>query len=639
LWVLKLEGTSVAAPGLLDAVERRKTLSTRAGTHVTTETKLGEPINELLQGALKKRLKASLRDVFGIDSLRPGQEEVIQSVLDGRDTLAVMPTGAGKSLCYQLPALQLGGLTLVVSPLISLMKDQSDKLRESGIAAVALHSGLSAADERQAIRDIDSGESRFLFLTPERLAKPDFVEMLSEHGKPEVQLVVIDEAHCISQWGHDFRPAFVEMLQSIKALGRPPVLALTATATPAVVADILRELDMKDAQVINTGVYRDNLVFAVEQLTNPKEKRTRLHERIQALEGTGIVYCSTVAECNAVHAELVEAGIEAGRYNGKMSASERTAAQDAFMDNRCRVMVATNAFGMGIDKPDIRFVIHHQMPGSLEAYYQEAGRAGRDGGKAHCILLFELKDKQVQQFFLSGRYPSVETLTRGADALQKLARENDRKIVDTPIDALHEALPDIGKNKLRTVLSVLQEMRMLRSTRKGSVTVLDNDAPHDMQEAAQRFTKMAAHDREVLERMIGYAQSGRCRWRILLDYFHAHLDATRLQKHISSTPDELDGGVCCKCDNCVSPPTVTPSARELLEPVSKLVSKPVSKSKRIAKIWNPGDAVQVRKYGTGHVEMMSGDRVAVSFPDGETRTFIARYVKAAHSPKGETDHG
>ncbi len=590
------------------------------GTHVTTESKLGKPIKELLQGTLKKRLKASLHDVFGIDALRPGQEEVIRSVLDGHDTLAVMPTGAGKSLCYQLPALQLGGLTLVVSPLISLMKDQSDKLRESSIAAVALHSGLSAADERQAIRDIHSGESRFLFLTPERLAKPDFVEMLNERGKPGTQLIVIDEAHCISQWGHDFRPAFVEMLQSIKALGRPPVLALTATATPAVVEDILRELDMKDAQVINTGVYRDNLVFAVEQLTNPKEKRTRLLERIQALEGTGIVYCSTVAECNAVHAELMEAGIEAQRYNGKMSASERTAAQDAFMENRCRVMVATNAFGMGIDKPDIRFVIHHQMPGSLEAYYQEAGRAGRDGAEAHCILLFELKDKQVQQFFLSGRYPSVETLTRCADALRKLASGNERKLIDTPIDSLHEALPEIGLNKLRTVLSVLQDMRMIRRTRKGSVTVLDTDAPHDMQEAAQRFTQRAAHDREVLERMIGYAQRGQCRWRILLDYFHAHLDAARLHEAVLSMPDELDGGVCCKCDNCVSPPTVVPSPRELQQPAST--------PKRAAKVWNPGDAVQVRKYGNGHVEMMSGDRVAVLFPDGETRTFIARYVKA-----------
>lgn len=593
---------------------------------MTTETKLDKPLSELLQGTLKKRLNASLRDVFGLDALRPGQEQVIRSVMDGRDTLAVMPTGAGKSLCYQLPALQLGGLTLVVSPLISLMKDQSDKLRESGIAAVALHSGLSAEEERQAIRDIDSGDSRFLFLTPERLAKADFVEMLNERdkdGKPEVQLIVIDEAHCISQWGHDFRPAFVEMLQSIKALGRPPVLALTATATPAVVADILRELDMKDAQVINTGVYRDNLRFAVEQLTNPREKRTRLLERIAALDGTGIVYCSTVAECNAVHVELVEAGIEAERYNGRMSASERTAAQDAFMENRCRVMVATNAFGMGIDKPDIRFVIHHQMPGSLEAYYQEAGRAGRDGGEAHCILLFELKDKQVQQFFLSGRYPGAETLARCADALRRLARESERKTIHAPVDALHEALPDIGVNKLRTVLLVLQDMRILRRTSKGAVIVLSDGVPHDMEEAAQRFTAMAAHDREVLERMIGYAQSGQCRWRILLDYFHAHLDAARLHGSTSSMPDELDGGVCCKCDNCVSPPTVMPSPRELQQPAST--------PGRAVKTWHPGDAVQVRKYGAGKVELVSGDRVAVSFPDGETRTFIARYVKAARS--------
>ena len=387
----------------------------------TLET-LEQPGGASASNTLSRRLQKTLSDVFGIDRLRPGQHEVISSVLAGADTLAIMPTGAGKSLCYQLPGIELGGLILVVSPLISLMKDQSDHLRrEAGIPATVLNSALSAADERQALEDIATGDARFLFVTPERLANADFVAMLKEMALP--RMIVIDEAHCISQWGHDFRPAFVEMIHSAKALGRPPLLALTATATPSVIADILDELDMPDANVFNTGVYRDNLRFGVEQFTNSQEKIARLIEKVKQLAGSGIVYCATVAECEAVHAALVGAEIAAGRYNGKMSGAERTAAQDAFMQDQCRIMVATNAFGMGIDKPDIRFVIHYQMPGSLEAYYQEAGRAGRDGEQADCMLFLSLKISKSAVF--SGRQVSQRGIGRtySGRAPKYLARE------------------------------------------------------------------------------------------------------------------------------------------------------------------------------------------------------------------------
>jgi ATP-dependent DNA helicase RecQ len=241
-----------------------------------------EPLADLLNSMLKKRLRASLHEVFGIDSLRPGQEAVIRNVLRRADTLAIMPTGAGKSLCYQLPALYLGGLTLVVSPLISLMKDQLEKLLEAGIPAASLNSSLSASEEKQAIAAVTEGECRILFVTPERLIKEDFIAMLDAGEKVRVALVVVGDANCISQWGHDFRPAFVEMLHSIKALGRPPILALTATATPAVMTDILHQLGMNNASVVNTGVYRANLRFAVEPFTNPHEKRTRLVDEVRA---------------------------------------------------------------------------------------------------------------------------------------------------------------------------------------------------------------------------------------------------------------------------------------------------------------------------------------------------------------------
>ncbi len=400
---------------------------------------------------LDRALDNALRKVFGFPHLRPGQEEVIRSVLDGCDTLAVMPTGAGKSLCYQLPALEFEGMTLVVSPLISLMRDQASKLDEAGIAATVLNSTLSAGDERDAMDAIAQGAVRICFVTPERLADDSFLATLTGEGMPEVPLVVIDEAHCISPWGHDFRPAYVELAHAIRTLGAPPMLALTVTATPEVVADIVNELRMRHANVIHTGVYCENLHFAVEQMTNPEDRRRRAIELASTLEGSGIIYCATVAECDALHAALVEANVVAERYHGKLAAGARSAAQDTFMDNRARVMVATNAFGMGIDKPDIRFVLHAQMPGSLDAYYQEAGR---DSEPARCILLFEMKDKQVQQFFLGERYSSADTLRRIGvrrigETTQRLTREQDTATLDKPFERLHKALPDIGMNKLR----------------------------------------------------------------------------------------------------------------------------------------------------------------------------------------------
>ena len=599
-----------------------------------------EPRADSLNSTLKKRLRESLHEVFGIDSLRPGQEAVVRNVLRRADTLAIMPTGAGKSLCYQLPALYLGGLTLVISPLISLMKDQLEKLLEAGIPAALLNSSLSASEEKQALDAVTGGECRILFVTPERLIKEDFVAMLDTGEKAKVALVVVDEAHCISQWGHDFCPAFVEMLHSIKALGRPPILALTATATPAVMTDILHQLGMDNASVVNTGVYRANLRFAVERFTNPHEKRIRLLEKVRELEGAGIVYCSTVAECNAVHAALLDAGVDAQRYNGKMSTSDRAQAQDSFMESRARVMVATNAFGMGIDKPDIRFVIHAQMPGSLEAYYQEAGRAGRDGEPADCILLFELKDKHVQQFFLGGRYPDVEQILRIAQALRSLAGENDGQAIEQPVDALHEALPDIGTSKLRTALSLMREIAMLRRTRRGAVKLhacnADQHADERLREAAKRYTAMAENDRDILERMIGYAQSAQCRWRIVLAYFATQMVNIGTSRTAASSEyshgdaganirDELNGGTCGTCDNCMAPPMITPGPREMRE--AQHDTQHDQFPARKTRTWQVGDEVRVSRYGAGVVKLASGERVAVTFPDGQTRTFISRYLR------------
>jgi len=362
-----------------------------------------------------------LRRTFRLQRLRQGQREVIESVLAGRDTLAIMPSGAGKSLCYQLPTLQMRGTTIVVSPLIALMKDQSDKLEERGVDAAAVNSALSARERREAMRRIRRREADFIFTTPEQLANPGVLATLKENP---VDLFVVDEAHCITQWGHDFRRAYLELGAALRALGNPTLLALTATATPDVIEDIGRQLGRPRMRVLNAGVYRPNLYFEVLQTTNPTEKRQALLEVVRS-GGTGIVYCATVREAKAVHGWLVAQGEDAELYHGALGGRSRSERQDAFMGGAVRTMVATNAFGMGIDRPDIRYVVHYQLPGSLEAYYQEAGRAGRDGEEARCTLLYDHADRRVQLYFARKRskVELIAAYARGTQCRWKMILE------------------------------------------------------------------------------------------------------------------------------------------------------------------------------------------------------------------------
>ncbi|HGF8059531.1 TPA: DNA helicase RecQ [Enterococcus faecium] len=337
-----------------------------------------------------------LKQYFGYDEFRPGQKEIIQKVIDQENVLGIMPTGSGKSICYQLPSLLLDGLTVVVSPLISLMKDQVDAANQLGIPATFINSSLDGYETARRFQEIDRQQYRLLYIAPERFIMPDFIQAMNRWN---VCMIAIDEAHCISQWGHDFRPSYLQMAKQLDQLpNRPVIVALTATATIQVAADIKRLLKIPDGNHIQTGFGRENLRF---QVVKDQKKEQYLVEYLKINKNqSGIIYAATRKEVDRIYHLLKKFGFSIGRYHGGLKENERTAMQEAFLYDRLQLIAATNAFGMGINKSNVRFVIHYQIPGSLEAYYQEAGRAGRDGLSSEAILLFAPQDIQVQKFFI-----------------------------------------------------------------------------------------------------------------------------------------------------------------------------------------------------------------------------------------------
>ena len=406
------------------------------------------------------RLPDLLKQYYGFSNFRPGQQEAINGVLLNRDVIVIMPTGGGKSLCYQLPALALEGITLVVSPLIALMKDQVDSLVQRNIPATFINSALSTEETAQRLEDISAGNYKLVYIAPERFYNTDFTTRL---GQIKISLFAIDEAHCISQWGHDFRPSYMRLRDAIELVGRPPVIALTATATPEVREDIIRQLGVEGPLEIVTGFARPNLQFGVSEAADSQKASIVLDILTSLGDASGIIYVGTRAKADELLEVLLGAGIEAVGYHAGMQSEERKWVQDNFMAGKAQVIVATNAFGMGIDKKDIRFVIHYDLPGTIEAYYQEAGRAGRDGKPSVCLLLYNPKDRYLREFFIRGDNPAPELVHQVYDCLLGYGQN---RILLTYSDLKKAVGDDSPEMAIGTSLKILERAGYIRRARE-----------------------------------------------------------------------------------------------------------------------------------------------------------------------------
>jgi ATP-dependent DNA helicase RecQ len=461
-------------------------------------------------------LTATLRTRFGFAAFRPGQAKAIESLLAGEHALVVMPTGAGKSLIYQLTALLRPGLTLVISPLIALMKDQVDGLSRQRIEAAYINSALPADEQSRRLRALAAGAYRLAYVSPERLRSAAFGEAV---GRVSVSLLAVDEAHCISQWGHDFRPDYLQVGTARSLLGEPVTVALTATATPRVQDDIVQLLGLPSARRIVTGFNRPNLTFTVHYALGVEEKLRALRELLAALQGgAAIVYVGTRHDAEEV-ADFVRcvARVEARYYHAGMEAGERARVQEAFLAGDLPVVVATNAFGMGIDRADVRLVAHYALPGTLEAYYQEAGRAGRDGEPAQAVLLYAPKDRALQEWFIDNDAPAAAEV----QALYQALRAPGRPTAWWTSEALSLAT-GLAEVKVKVGLAQLEAAGSLERLGDAGLRMLLRVGAWDgaaVRAAAASVQERRRHRRAQLEAMVAYAEANGCRRRILLEYF------------------------------------------------------------------------------------------------------------------------
>ncbi|HLM09871.1 MAG TPA: RecQ family ATP-dependent DNA helicase [Thermoleophilaceae bacterium] len=524
----------------------------------------------------RPRIEKLARETFGWQSLRAGQLEAVQSLTRRRDTLVVMATGSGKSAIYQLAGCLIDGATLVVSPLISLQRDQIEGIEDElpGEAA-ALDASTSEAQREQRLDDLGDA-LEFLFLAPEQLAREETVSAL---GEADVSLLVVDEAHCISEWGHDFRPDYLRLGALVEALGRPTLLALTATASPPVRAEIAERLGMRDPELIVRGFDRPNLRLAVKNDRDPGRKRAALVERAAELGGPGIVYVATRRLTEELAAELRDAGLRTAPYHAGLARRARDETQAEFMDGRLDAVIATTAFGMGVDKPDVRFVLHHDPSDSLDSYWQEIGRAGRNGEPAEAMLFWREHDLGLRRFFAAGAVDG-ETVARVAERMANESR---------PVEPqrLREEL-ELGDTKIASALSRLEEAGAVELRPDGRVRSLAVE-PDQVERAMEAAEERRAFDRSRLEMMRAYAEHDRCRREFVLSYF--------------GEPYE---GPCGHCDNCEAG---RGAAEDGAEPFVR------------------GARVEHREWGEGVVQRYDGDEMSVLFDSVGYRTLSLQLVE------------
>jgi len=461
----------------------------------------------------------SLRQLFGFEQFREGQEEVIEATLAGKDAVVVMPTGSGKSLCYQLPALLRNGATLVVSPLIALMKDQVDALQARGLPATFINSSINEVEQHKRIEGVRKGQYKLVYVAPERFRSPRFIAALQSVS---VSLLAIDEAHCISTWGHDFRPDYLRLKTVRESLKKPQTIALTATATPYVRSDIIQQLGLTSPQTFVSGFDRPNLSIQVKHVQKERDKFSSIRRLAEAVDGPGIIYASTRKAVEELGQVLNGYGLATATYHGGMSDGVRIKEQDLFMGGGKRIIVATNAFGMGIDKSDIRFVVHFQMPGSIEAYYQEIGRAGRDGLNSTCLLLFNYADKNTHDFFIEGSYPEVTLVRQVYDALYAIGS----RMVQLSTSEIARRVGERNEMAVQSCIYLLEraghiERTGTRNRRDDSrgILLLDPKPATQLRINQQDLARRAALERHKLREMIEFCYTENCFRAYILDYF------------------------------------------------------------------------------------------------------------------------
>jgi ATP-dependent DNA helicase RecQ len=432
--------------------------------------------------------EALLKETFKLIDFRPAQRDIVETVIKGRDVVVIMPTGAGKSLCYQLPAMIFPGVSLVISPLIALMKDQVDALKKLNLPATYINSTLSMGETQNRIERARRGKYKLLYIAPERFYSESFMRLINQIS---ISMLAVDEAHCISQWGHDFRPSYLKLKHIIEMVGRPVVMALTATATPEVRADIGKELDLKDPKVFVTGFDRPNLKYFALELDD-QGKEAEMIRILSAVRGAGIVYVATQKAVDEITTRLNEQGLKAVGYHGGMDKVERHIRQQTWISEESPIVVATNAFGMGIDKRNVRFVLHYNMPGSVEAYYQEAGRAGRDGKTAYCVLFHNYSDRKIQEFFIENNYPPETMLRRIYNYLFDL----DTRYIYLTYQQIAEAC---GANEMAVAASIklFEQHQILQRMQKRPLTYQIRFLTHPAR--ADKLVERAPNQQQLLK--------------------------------------------------------------------------------------------------------------------------------------------